>query len=48
MIDYKFGEHYKKYERQVARYMDMWRRMGYEKVSGYLWYLDSGNIVELR
>lgn len=48
VIDYKFGEHYKKYERQVARYMDMWRRMGYEKVSGYLWYLDSGNIVELR
>ena len=48
VIDYKFGEHYRKYERQVGRYMNIWRRMGYEKVSGYLWYLDSGNIVELR
>lgn len=48
VIDYKFGEHHRRYERQVRRYMDMWRRMGYENVSGYLWYLDSGNIVELR
>ena len=48
VIDYKFGEHYRKYERQVKRYMDMWRRMGYENVSGFLWYLDSGNIIELR
>ena len=48
VIDYKFGEHHRKYERQVKRYMDIWSRMGYENVSGYLWYLDSGNIVELR
>lgn len=48
VIDYKFGEHHRKYERQVKRYMDMWRRMGYKNVSGFLWYLDSGNIVELR
>lgn len=48
VIDYKFGEHHRKYERQVKRYMDMWRRMGYKVVSGFLWYLDSGNIVELR
>ena len=48
VIDYKFGEHYRKYERQVKRYMDIWNRMGYENVSGFLWYLDSGNIVELR
>ena len=48
VIDYKFGEHHRKYERQVGRYVNIWRRMGYEKVSGYLWYLDSGNIVELR
>ena len=47
VIDYKFGEHYRKYERQVKRYMDIWYRMGYEKVSGFLWYLDTGNIVEL-
>lgn len=48
IIDYKFGEHHRSYERQVKRYMDMWRRMGYDEVSGFLWYVDSGNIVELR
>ena len=48
VIDYKFGEHHSKYERQVKRYMNMWLRMGYEDVSGFLWYLDTGNIVELR
>ena len=48
IIDYKFGEHHRSYERQVKRYMDMWRRMGYDEVSGFLWYVDSGNVVELR
>ena len=48
IIDYKFGEHRRSYERQVTRYMDMWRRMGYAAVSGFLWYVDSGNVVELR
>ena len=48
VIDYKFGEHHRRYERQVKKYMEMWGKMGYGNVSGYLWYLDSGNIVELR
>jgi ATP-dependent exoDNAse (exonuclease V) beta subunit len=48
IIDYKFGDHRRSYERQVTRYMDMWRRMGYSEVSGFLWYVDSGNVVELR
>ena len=48
IIDYKFGEHRRSYERQVTRYMDMWRRMGYAEVLGFLWYVDSGNVVELR
>jgi hypothetical protein len=48
VVDYKFGEHRRSYEKQVLRYMDMWRRMGYAEVSGFLWYVDSGNVVELR
>ena len=48
VVDYKFGEHRHSYEKQVKRYMDMWRRMGYEDVSGFLWYVDTGNVVELR
>ena len=48
VIDYKFGEHRRSYERQVLKYMNMWRKMGYSEVSGFLWYVDSGNVVELR
>ena len=45
VIDYKFGEHNPKYLRQVRRYADMWRRMGYDDVSAYIWYVRSGQIV---
>lgn len=48
VIDYKFGEHRRSYERQVMKYMNLWRRMGYAEVSGFLWYVDSGNVIELR
>lgn len=44
VIDYKFGEHRTKYERQVARYADLFRRMGYAEVETALWYVDSGEI----
>lgn len=39
IIDYKSGEHSRRYERQVARYADIYRRMGYGKVTTALWYL---------
>ena len=42
VIDYKFGAPESKYERQVARYMSLYRRMGHEKVSGLLWYVRAG------
>ena len=47
IIDYKFGEHQRKYERQVGRYMNIWRRMGYGNVSGFLWYVDASYVVEV-
>ena len=47
VIDYKFGEHHRQYERQVKKYMDIWKRRGYEDVSGYLWYVDASSIVEV-
>lgn len=40
IIDYKFGSHRPSYDRQVARYADICRRMGYRKVSTFLWYVD--------
>lgn len=45
VIDYKFGEHRTKYERQIAKYADLFRRMGYAEVETALWYVDSGEIV---
>ena len=47
VVDYKFGEHHGKYEKQVRKYMDIWRRMGYDEVSGFLWYVDAMNVVEV-
>ena len=47
VVDYKFGEHHRKYEKQVRKYMDMWRKMGYEDVSGFLWYVDALSVMEV-
>ncbi len=45
IIDYKFGEHYRKYERQLKEYAAIWRRMGYEDVSAFLWYVLTDEVV---
>lgn len=46
VIDYKFGvERPAAYARQVSRYMKILLSMGYGPVRGYIWYLDSGDIV---
>lgn len=44
IVDYKFGEHRRGYERQMERYADVFRRMGYEDVEAYLWYVQTGEI----
>lgn len=38
VIDYKFGEKRLSYRKQVMKYMELLRRMGYSKVSGALLY----------
>ena len=45
IIDYKFGQDQKKYRYQVREYVNLYRKMGYEKVSGYLWYLEDNLII---
>ena len=47
IVDYKFGEHHRKYERQLKRYADLWTRMGYEVESAGLWYVLTGDIVDV-
>lgn len=45
VIDYKFGdEHTEKYGKQVKGYMTALRDMGYPRVRGFIWYVDSGVI----
>ena len=44
IVDFKFGKEERKYLSQVRRYVNLYRRMGFEKVDGYLWYLDD-NLV---
>lgn len=44
IIDYKFGEHDRRYERQLRKYAGIWQRMGYDKVTAYIWYVVSGEI----
>lgn len=47
IIDYKFGGHHSKYERQVMKYADIWRRMGYKEVNAFLWYVHTGEIIRI-
>ena len=47
IVDYKFGEHYRKYERQMNTYAQLWRSMGYEDVSAFLWYIHTGEVVQV-
>lgn len=42
VIDYKFGEPRNVYRRQICRYADIWRRLGYEDVSAFIWYVQTG------
>lgn len=50
VIDYKFGiERPARYARQVSRYMSLLRDMyPSTPVRGYIWYLDSGEIVPVK
>lgn len=48
VIDYKFGKPEEKYKFQVRRYMHLYKQMGYTAVNGYLWYLETGEVVEVK
>ncbi len=46
VVDYKFGTESDSYKRQIKRYVELIQKMGYSKVEGYLWYVDSENLVK--
>lgn len=48
VIDYKFGEiQDKRHHSQVKNYMKLIRQMGYEKIEGYLWYVELEEILPI-
>ena len=47
VVDYKFGAPEDKYKYQVLRYMNLYKRMGYAKVRGFLWYLEPNTVEEI-
>ena len=48
VIDFKFAAQREKHHLQVRQYMVLLRDMGYQNVSGYLWYVYSNIIEEVR
>lgn len=47
IVDYKFGAHDSKYIKQLERYARLWKRMENAEVSAFLWYLPSGEIIDV-
>ncbi len=45
VIDYKFGRRDDAYIRQVQSYMELFRKMGYEKLEGYVWYVSDFSYI---
>src|SRR5690606_36966523 len=49
VVDYKWGEKKQdKYQTQVRRYAALLRRSGYEKVEGFIWYINLGEVEEVK
>lgn len=46
VVDYKFGSESNSYIKQIQRYVNLIKQMGYSKVTGYLWYVDTDKLVE--
>ncbi len=47
VVDFKFGKFNNAYIQQVAEYKSLLRKMGYTKVTGYLWMVYTNKIVEV-
>jgi ATP-dependent exoDNAse (exonuclease V) beta subunit len=50
VVDYKTGDHDEsgKYQRQVKGYIRHLRNMGYQNVTGYLWYVKLNLTEEVK
>ena len=48
VVDFKFGAPRDGYKDQVRQYMSLLQDMGMPDVSGYLWYVYSNKVEEVR
>jgi len=48
IVDFKFGHPRPEYHRQVKTYMTLVSEMGYHNVRGYLWFVYTNNIEEVK
>lgn len=48
VVDFKFGRERKEYHDQVEEYMNLLRQMGHPHVEGYLWFVYSNKIIEVK
>lgn len=47
VVDFKFGKPREEYKEQIHRYVSLLICMGYQNVSGYLWYVMQNEIVKV-
>ncbi len=48
VIDFKFGRPKEEYHQQVREYMQLLKTMGHSNIHGFLWYVYSNNIDEVK
>ena len=48
VVDFKFGKPNPEYNKQVQKYMELLHDMGYEQISGYLWYVFDNKLEEIN
>ena len=48
VVDFKFGREQAAYHEQVREYMNLVRQLGMPNVKGYLWFVYSNKIVEVK
>ncbi|MCA1756414.1 MAG: UvrD-helicase domain-containing protein [Bacteroidales bacterium] len=48
VVDFKFGEVSDLYFRQLNQYRSLLEEMGYVNVKAYIWYVETGNVVEVE
>lgn len=47
IVDFKFGKEMPGHRKQLDTYRELLKKMGYQKVEAYLWYVDQSKVVEL-